>query len=87
MRAEDVLADDTNEATFDGVIVRKGTVGAFLANVRVWSDSTASKDDQLLAEREIIQSLPALKAIGLLDVFEPKDFRLRELIAKAGVPQ
>ncbi|MBJ2245148.1 MULTISPECIES: DUF7709 family protein [Pseudomonas] len=87
MRAEDVLADDTNEATFDGVTVRKGTVGAFLANVRVWSDSTASKDDQLLAEREIIQSLPALKAIGLLDVFEPKDFRLRELIAKAGVPQ
>lgn len=87
MRAEDVLADDTNEATFDGVTVRKGTVGAFLANVRVWSDSTASKDDQLLAEREIIRSLPALKAIGLLDVFEPKDFRLRELIAKAGVPQ
>ena len=87
MRPEDVLADDTNEATFDGVTVRKGTVGAFLANVRVWSDSTASKDDQLLAEREIIQSLPALKAIGLLDVFEPKDFRLRELIAKAGVPQ
>ena len=87
MRAEDVLADDTNEATFDGVTVRKGTVGAFLANVRVWSDSTASKDDQLLAEREIIQSLPALKAIGLLDVFERKDFRLRELIAKAGVPQ
>ena len=87
MRAEDVLADDTNEATFDGVTVRKGTVGAYLANVRVWSDSTASKDDQLLAEREIIQSLPALKAIGLLDVFEPKDFRLRELIAKAGVPQ
>ncbi|AKA81716.1 hypothetical protein VO64_1170 [Pseudomonas synxantha] len=44
-------------------------------------------DDQLLAEREIIQSLPALKAIGLLDVFEPKDSRLRELIAKAGAPE
>ncbi|AZE68123.1 hypothetical protein SAMN05216475_1198 [Pseudomonas synxantha] len=62
MRAEDILADDTNEATFEGVTVRKGTVGAFLANVRVWSDSDASMDDQLLAEREIIQSLPALKA-------------------------
>ncbi|MBV4480481.1 hypothetical protein [Pseudomonas khavaziana] len=87
MRAEDILADDTNEATFEGVTVRKGTVGAFLANVRVWSDSDASMDDQLLAEREIIQSLPALKAIGLLDVFEPKDSRLRELIARAGVAQ
>lgn len=87
MRAEDVLADDTNEATFDGVTVRKGTVGAFLANVRVWSDSGASEDDQLLAEREIIQSLPALQAIGLFDVFEPKDSRLRELIAKARAAQ
>lgn len=87
MRAEDVLADDTNEATFDGVTVRKGTVGAFLANVRVWSNSGASEDDQLLAEREIIQSLPALKAIGLFDVFEPKDSRLRELIDKARMPQ
>ncbi len=84
MRAEDILADDTNEATFEGVTVRKGTVGAFLANVRVWSNPGASVDDQRLAEQEIIQSLPALKAIGLLDVFEPKDGRLRELIAKAG---
>ena len=84
MRAEDVLADDTNEATFEGVTVRKGTVGAFLANVRVRSNPGASMDDQLMDEREMIQSLPALKAIGLRDVFEPKDSRLRELIAKAG---
>ncbi|MGO2450894.1 hypothetical protein [Pseudomonas paraversuta] len=83
MRAEDLLADDTNEATFEGLTVRKGTVGAFLANVRTWGDSAASMDDQQTAEREIIESLPALKAIGLLDVFEPKDSRLRELIAKA----
>jgi hypothetical protein len=74
MRAEDVLADDTNEATFDGVTVRKGTVGAFLANVRTWSSS---------AERAIIDSLPALKAIGLFDVLEPKDSQLRELIEGA----
>jgi hypothetical protein len=84
MRAEDVLADNTNEATFDGVTVRKGTVGAFLANVRTWGDSTASPEDRLTAEQEIVASLPALRAIGLLDVLEPKDSRLRELIANAG---
>lgn len=87
MRAEDLLADDTNEATFGGLTVRKGTVGAFLANVRTWGDSESSMSDQQKAEREIIESLPALKAIGLLDVFEPKDSRLRELIAKARVSE
>ena len=85
MRAEDVLADDTNEATFDGVTVRKGTVGAFLANVRTWSSSEASTEDRQSAERAIIDSLPALKAIGLFDVLEPKDSQLRELIEGAAL--
>jgi hypothetical protein len=83
MRADDVLSDQTNEADFGGVTVRKGTVGAFLANARVWSDAEASAEDRAAAEQDILDAVPALNAIGLFDILETKDMRLRELIASA----
>lgn len=40
MRAEDFLPDNENRMqTPDGKIVRKGTIGAFLANALIWSDA------------------------------------------------
>ena len=82
MRAEDVLADNTNEADFNGLTVRKGTVGAFLANVQIWRNTEATHQDRQIAERDIIDAVPALRAIGLFDVLQPIDPQLSELIAK-----
>ena len=42
MQAQDLLPDDRNVAQFEGVTVRKGTVGAFLVNARVWCDAQAA---------------------------------------------
>jgi len=82
MRAEDVLADNTNEADFNGLTVRKGTVGAFLANVQIWRNAETTHQDRQIAERDIIDAVPALRAIGLFDVLQPIDPQLSELIAK-----
>lgn len=82
MRAEDVLADNTNEASFNGLTVRKGTVGAFLANVHIWRNAESTHQDRQIAERDIIDAVPALRAIGLFDVLQPIDPQLSELIAK-----
>jgi hypothetical protein len=80
MRAEDRLPDAVNESFIDGVVVRKGTVGAFLLNARVWSDRTSSEEARTIAERDIVDALPALRALGLFEVLSIRDERLRAFI-------
>ncbi|MDO8031845.1 hypothetical protein O3297_00295 [Janthinobacterium sp. SUN128] len=84
MRAEDVLPDQQNQGQFNGVTVRKGTVGAFLANARLWLDETSSDADRSMAERDIIEALPALHALGLFDIVQVRDAALRELVSPSG---
>ena len=81
MRAEDVLADQQNQGQFNGVTVRKGTVGAFLANARLSLDEASSVDDKAIAERDILDALPALHALGLFDILQVRDLALRELVS------
>ena len=83
MRAEDVLADQQNQGQFNGVTVRKGTVGAFLANARLGLDDTSSIAEKAIAERDILDALPALHALGLFDIVQMRDAALRELLAIA----
>ena len=73
MKAQDVLPDDVNQGEFQGVMVRKGTVGAFLANARAWCDATRERREA--AGRA--QALPALRALGLFEVLQLRDPALR----------
>ncbi|PLY41249.1 hypothetical protein CSZ94_16595 [Janthinobacterium sp. ROICE36] len=81
MRAKDVLPDQQNQGQFNGVIVRKGTVAAFLANARLWLDETASVAERTIAERDILDALPALHALGLFDIVQVRDAALCELVS------
>ena len=60
--------------------MRKGTVGAFLANAKVWADRTSSDEARTIAERDIVDALPALRAVGLFEVLSIRDERLRAFI-------
>lgn len=82
VRPEDILPDGDDHAQFDGMPVRKGTVAAFLQNAMRWSEPSTPGDIKEQIGREIVRSLPALHALKLLDVLEPKDERLRKLIAE-----
>lgn len=84
MRAEDVLPDQQNQGQFNGVSVRKGTVGAFLANARLWLAETSSDAEKAIAERDILDALPALHALGLFDIVQVRDTKLRELVSPSG---
>jgi len=77
VRAEDLLPDDVNQGDFNGVIVRKGSVGAFLANAKTLADPASSAEARAVAERDIIAALPALRALGLFDALQIRDERLR----------
>lgn len=81
MRAQDVLPDHVNEVEVGGVTVRKGSVGAFLANARVLQDPCASAGARAAAAGDIEALAPALRALGLFDVLEVRDPQLRALVA------
>ncbi|MGH8359098.1 MAG: hypothetical protein ACRESF_16540, partial [Pseudomonas sp.] len=80
MRAEDVLPDHLDQGQFNGVTVRKGTVGAFLANARTWCDPATPDEQRLLAEQDILQALPALQALGLFELLQVRDAKLARLL-------
>ena len=80
MRAADILPDDINNGTFNGISVRKGTVGAFLANARVWADPLTPANERTAAQNDIVDALPALRALGLFDLLEIRDPGLRALV-------
>ena len=80
MKAEDLLPNERNEAVFDGVTVRKGSVGAFIANATLWMDPLASATDKRVAEGDMADALPALRALKLLELFAARDEKLQQFI-------
>lgn len=80
MQAQDLLPDSVNQGDFGGVIVRKGTVGAFLINASIWIDRSESVQSRTEAERDIVDALPALRALGIFEVMDIRDAALRALI-------
>ncbi|SAL42324.1 preprotein translocase subunit SecD [Caballeronia sordidicola] len=80
MRAEDILPDHINQADIGGTTIRKGTVAAFLANARVWTNSETSASARAEAETDMLEALPALRAVGLFDVLDIRDTALRNWV-------
>lgn len=86
MRAEDILPDNQNHAEQDGVVIRKGTVAAFLANARVWCDPASDASRRQAAELDIREALPSLQALGLFDVLSIRDPALKQLVDQMSAP-
>ncbi|WP_313425029.1 hypothetical protein [Stenotrophomonas rhizophila] len=80
MRPEDLLPDDRNHVQRAGITVRKGSVGAFLANATILLDADQDAAARNAAERDLLALLPGLHALGLFDVLVPKDAALRQLV-------
>ena len=80
MRADQILADKVNETEVNGVVIRKGSVGAFLANAKTFADPNASAEARSIAERDIIEGLPTLRALGLFDILQIRDEQLRAFV-------
>ena len=82
MKAEDLLPEHLNQGVVHGVTLRKGTIGAFLVNATAWLAPGTAPDERAALERDIVEVLPVLRAIGLFDVLEARDPRLRALVAR-----
>jgi hypothetical protein len=80
MRPDEILPDNVNEVTIEGLRVRKGSVAAFVASARVVVDEAAGTDAREAARRDIAELLPALDALRIFDVFEVRDARVKAVI-------
>lgn len=80
MRPQDILPDHQDQVQIDGVTVRKGSVGAFLASVRQWQDPASDAAARVVAEADVRALLPALRALGLFEVFAVRDPALQQLL-------
>ena len=80
MKPQDVLPEGADEAVFNGVTVRKGSVGAFLASAQAWLDPALSADARDAAQRDITELIPGLRALGLFEVFQLRNPALRAFV-------
>lgn len=63
-RPEDLIADGVDTAVINGTTVRKGSIGAFLANLETLEHSTSSAE-KAAALNMMRELAPAITAIGL----------------------
>ncbi|MNK68225.1 hypothetical protein D3C87_875790 [compost metagenome] len=82
MKAQDIIPDGQDFTVIDGHTVRKGSVGAFLANARVLEDPNATADERRVARDDLASLIPTLDALGLFDVFELRSPALRDEVAR-----
>jgi hypothetical protein len=82
MRAEEILPDHIDRAKINGVLVRKGTVAAFLVNCRIFLDPAAGATRRDEAEVLMVEALPALNALGLFEVFTARAPALRAFVVQ-----
>ncbi|MBH1804347.1 hypothetical protein I5T93_15555 [Stenotrophomonas maltophilia] len=80
MQPQDILPDHQNDVQANGVTVRKGSVGAFLASVRDWRDPSSDPAFRATAEADLRALLPGLHALGLFQVLVARDPALQRLI-------
>lgn len=80
MQPHDILPDHQNDVQVNGLTVRKGSVGAFLASVRDWQDPAGDSATRAAAETDLRSLLPGLHALGLFRVLAARDPALQQLI-------
>jgi hypothetical protein len=80
VKPEDVLPDGVEGGEFDGAYVRKGSVAAFVGNVRALSEAEPSTPQWEAIVGQLRELKPALDRIGVLEVFEIRDPAVRALL-------
>jgi hypothetical protein len=84
IRPEDVLADGVETTNVDGLDVRKGTVAAFVANARKLAQLEPGDAGRDALEGQLRALAPALRAVGLLEVFAPRSPVVAAILAQDG---
>lgn len=80
MRADESLPDDVNEIEVRGLHIRKGSVAAFVAGAKALQDASLAPEQMGAVIIDMLDLVPALRALGLFDIFEIRDAALRRIV-------
>jgi len=83
VRPEDVLPDELDVGTMNGVSVRKGSIGAFVANVKLLDGLDPTDQGYQEVVDQLRALIPAVRAVGVFDVLAPRSPMLAEIIAES----
>lgn len=83
IRPEDIIADGADYTEINGIQVRKGTVGAFLANIDLLENSNSSIDEKKQALELLRELAPAIIATRLHNHVSFKNNQVAEIIQQA----
>jgi uncharacterized protein len=72
--------NDESACAYENVFVRKGLIATFIAALRRYDVAEPGSLESAGAAAEIETLLPAIKALGVLDVFTLKSARARALL-------
>lgn len=84
IRPEDLLPDDTDIAELGGVLIRKGSAGAFVQNVLALGRVEPGSADEQAVLAEARAGAANLKATGFFEVLALRDERVAELLGLNG---
>lgn len=79
---EHLMPDDQNFAELNGLTIRKGTMGAFLANLRILSGMPGDAPGREAILEQLRQGIPTMRENGLFELFT---FRSPELAEAIGI--
>lgn len=79
VKPEDILAEDQNYLEKDGLKLRKGSVAAFLANIKIVEDRSASEPQKQQAWAALQELVPTLKALGIPEFVVFKNSKVQAL--------
>ena len=80
---EDILPDGADTTHIGGLLARKGSVAAFIANARALDHVTPGSAQEVALIEALRTLAPTLKAIGLTEVFVARSPRIASLLDDA----
>lgn len=75
----DLCARKSRQA-YDALFTRKGSIAAFIAALRCYDAAAPDSSESAQAAADVAGLLPAMLALGVLDVFSLKSARARTLL-------
>jgi hypothetical protein len=80
MKPQDILPDNINSVEKDGVVVRKGTLGAFTENIRMIDESLVGTPQKIEAVQDLYELIPALIKLKFFDYYKIRSDKVRKII-------
>lgn len=84
-KPEDVMSDDASHVEKNGVVIRKGSMAAVMANIEVIEDDSASPAEKQSAKEAIKELAPTLIGVGMTEYVTWKNPEVQAIFDEAEI--